>query len=719
MEMPLKPLQKKICIRNIEFKESFDQLCEEEKNYLYYISRACWTGQLIVLFQTSYESPALFIIFQTFFKSFENMKNLYDAVKTSKIEPVIFAKFMEYVANFYSNFGNYTIGKKKFFPEFPKNEKNQNQGLDYFQKILELSPKKENILSIWEIIKYIVFDESEDAKKIDLEEKEGKNCYYFGGIKKDQIEAMDKYLLTQNISLLNTRLFKLNTKTVVLIGSADEKQVDLTEENILLYGEYSSFLKKIINYLTQANNYTSKPEEKDYLTHYINFFQTGNIEEHKEAQKKWIELNSNIIDYNMGWTETMIDPMGVRGVFESFVGLIDTFMSQKYEQLINILPDLMLELPWNNEFNEKLANINFKSFEVICFARKGCPYGKSLPNYSDIRKTLGVKDLLFSNVMPNFKEIEDDFFYYDNKEKELINNFGQSSIKITTSIRLILGYGVTKFLKCEKNLENNNETYNFEKDLINPLTGKEIEEWYKDDETYEKKFGKYSNIVNDVISLLMGLYLCGNENVQEIFYINKIDFKNVTYTSWMLFLSNAIQDLNLYNIKEKLWNYSSSQCAWIIINYILCEQKENEEIIKIEFDKEKTSFKIILNKDALPDTVNDIISKLLQNLYISRCIGNVENVVKIIDKYSIIDKDYILDVKKIIDKDEDSKTFYLYQNLKKDEKVKENEAKVEYIKYESSIEGIIQSYLDRFDDEINKDIYNQWVKYATNFIRSK
>ena len=118
---------------------------------------------------------------------------------------------------------------------------------------------------------------------------------------------------------------------------------------------------------------------------------------------------------------------------------------------------------------------------------------------------------MWCQILKNLKII---FFFFDSKDKELINNFGQSSIKITTSIRLILGYGVAKFLKCEKNLENDEETYNFEKSLINPLTGKEIEEWYKDDENYEKKFGKYSNLVNDIISLIMGLFI----NLLYLFY---------------------------------------------------------------------------------------------------------------------------------------------------------------------------------------------------------
>ena len=74
-------------------------------------------------------------------------------------------------------------------------------------------------------------------------------------------------------------------------------------------------------------------------------------------------------------------------------------------------------------------------------------------------------------------------------------------------------------------------------------------------------------------------------------------------------------------------------------------------------------------------------------------------------------------MKKIIDKDEDNKTFYLFQNLVREKE--DNEGKVEYKEYENNLEGIIQSCLDRYDDEINKDIYNQWVKYATNFIKTK
>ena len=118
METNTNPTSKIISIINIDFRESFDQLTEEEKNYLYYLSKACWAGQLIDLFQTSYESPALFMIFQKFFGSFPDVYELEEIMKKNDIDPDIFDKFMEYAARFYSNFGNYTIKKKNFFLNF-------------------------------------------------------------------------------------------------------------------------------------------------------------------------------------------------------------------------------------------------------------------------------------------------------------------------------------------------------------------------------------------------------------------------------------------------------------------------------------------------------------------------------------------------------------------------------------------------------------------------
>ena len=742
MEQNIKPINKKISIININFNESFEQLTEEEKNYLYYLTQACWTGQIIDLFQTSYESPALFMIFQMFFGSFEKIDDLENQIikKDEQITPEMINNFLEYAAKFYSNFGNYTIKKKKFFPEFNKSE-SESQAI--FEKILKTSTRYTEFSSIWQIIKCIIFDKSENVINIDLEEKEGKNCYYLGGIKKEQIQSTDGFLLSKDISLLNTRLFYYNSQVITLIGSITEKQENCDNDIVLLYGEFAPFLKIITDNLKKAKEHTTKDAEGELIEDYIKFFTDGDIKYHKESQKKWVELDSQgdkgwneiDIDYNIGWNEVDMDPLSARGLFEGFVGFTDNFMSKKYEQIINIIPQLIKELPWSQDFNESDEDnekkiIEFKSFEIICFAKKGCPYGKTLPNYTDIKKQPGVKNFIFSNVFPNFKEIEDNYYYLNQKDKELIINFYQPAIKIMTSLKFLIGYNIGKLFKYEKNQETNEEIYNFDKNIINPLTNKVIENFenlYKKDENIENRFQYNTLIINECISTLVSLYLCGNESVQEIFYVNKIDNKSVTQACWLLFFTQVISNLNSYNEKEKFWILEQGQIGWIIFNYILSEQKESEELIKIELDetdkekekekeekdKEKKSFKLIINKELFTDSVNDIISKLLQRLYIDKCLGNVEDALEIINKYSVIDKEKILEVKKIIEKDVENTPLYLFHNLK----MVEN--KVVYTSYKNNKEGIIQSNLERFGDRFNKEIYNQWVKYATNFLKSK
>ena len=699
-------------IRNISFKESFEQLSDEEKNYIYYLSKACWAGQPIVLFQTSYESPALFIIFQTFFSSFENFSDIKSDLLKKSITDVNYTGFIRYAAKFYSYFGNYTSGKKKFFPSIP---------LEEFEKILKISASYNDFSSIWEIIKYIIYDNSENVMNINLEEKNGKNCYYFGGIKEEQIKKIDEILKMKKKSLLNTRLFMLNpSKIVVLIGSIEEKQEvlnNLGNENneiILLYGEYSSFLKQMKAYLEDAKKYTSKDHDKEIINDYINFFNTGDIEEHQKSQEKWVKENSSSIDFNFGWLETIFDPIGVRGLFEGFVGLADNFGSQKYEQFVKMIPQLISELPWDESFEKELNSIQFNSMEVICFARNGCPYGKCLPKYYNIKEKVGVKNILFFNACPSFNSKENDYFFIEDKDNELIYNFGKKSTQILTSIKQLMGYGSGKLFRVRKDPETNKEEANFNRELINPLTEKVIDKYYLNDESFEEKFTTIASVLNECRALLIGLYFCGNETIQDLFYVNKGDFKNVTYTIWILFFTETILGMNSFDEKNKYWVHPFMQARWIITKYILENQKEGEEIIKINLtDIDKETFKLQINKEMILCSANEVLSKLMLKMNIWKCTGDVESASECIKNYSQIDETF-LKIKKIIDKNEEHNKFYLYHNLIRDEK----DGAISYKEYQESLEGIVESNLDRYGTLFNKDVYAQWVKYATNFIKN-
>lgn len=54
-------------VQNLEFDKSWKLLSPTEQNYAYYIYKASWAGAKMVFNQISYESPALFVVFQLYF----------------------------------------------------------------------------------------------------------------------------------------------------------------------------------------------------------------------------------------------------------------------------------------------------------------------------------------------------------------------------------------------------------------------------------------------------------------------------------------------------------------------------------------------------------------------------------------------------------------------------------------------------------------------------
>lgn len=276
-----------------------------------------------------------------------------------------------------------------------------------------------------------------------------------------------------------------------------------------------------------------------------------------------------------------------------------------------------------------------------------------------------------------------------------------------------MGYGSGKLFRIIKNRENNQEKSNFKKDLINPLTGKIIDKYYLNNETFEEKLSSYSIVIDECRALLMGLFFCGNESIRDIFYVNKSDYRNVTFTIWLLFFIRGMQSVKMYIEKEKEWVHQYSQSAYIFTKYILENQKEGEEIIKFEINEENDTFKILLNKEMILLASNNLLSNALLKLHIWKCTEDVENAKEFIDNYSKFD-DSLLKIKKIVDKVDEHFNLLLFHNLVRDEK----DDTVIYKEYDKNLEGIIENNLNRFGLDYNKDIYNQWIKYATNFIKT-
>lgn len=110
-----------------------------------------------------------------------------------------------------------------------------------------------------------------------------------------------------------------------------------------------------------------------------------------------------MVETNIGWVETYIDPENIRAYYEGWVAIVDKEKSVKFKKLVENSERVIPLLPWPR-FMEKDTFLapDFTTLEIICFATNSCPLGINIPNYDDIRDNEGFKNVFLSNSAPSY-----------------------------------------------------------------------------------------------------------------------------------------------------------------------------------------------------------------------------------------------------------------------------------------------------------------------------
>ena len=118
-------------------------------------------------------------------------------------------------------------------------------------------------------------------------------------------------------------------------------------------------------------------------------------------------------------------------------------------------------------------------------------------------------------------------------------------------------------------------------------------------------------------------------------------------------------------------------------------------------------FEMQVDRSQLRTTAHEALSTFLGKLHSYKSMGDFETAKVFFDQYSEVD-DEMLRVRDIVLANKLPRRLELQPNLFMDPVTHQ----VIYKDYEATCEGIVRSYVERFPDSFQADVYTEWIKDA-------
>lgn len=692
----------------LDCSRQFDALTEKEQKYAYYMSLASWAGCPIVLHQISHESPQIFALTQRLFRpvlpKYPTASSLATYLQENGCKS---EEFIQYFGSFLGNLGNYGMfTSKKIIPSISRAEFRK-----CVQLLATLQGQEAEILAAYDAAEDTIFAlDPTPLQHIGLD-GEGVSSYYTHDLTKEEIALVQRCLEAHKIRSENTRIAKLGDKEYrVRVASAHVSPEPIAEFEsegariLVCDGGFSKYLTKVIEYMREARKYAANEKQERMIDAYIKHFEFGDIEDHKESQRIWVQDRSPIVETNVGFVETYGDPIGVRAEWEGFVAITDKEIGKAYNDLVEHSHELIERLPWGKSFEKtKFIKPDFMAIDVLSYCSTTIPLGINIPNFDDVREQCGFKNVSLTNVtllaFGSTKEGADnsmiDVSYVSEEDAAILRKYRAKSFEVNVGLHELLGHGSGKVLS-----EDAAGNKNFDPaTVISPLTGKPVTSWYKAGQTYDSVLKELASPMEECRAESVGLLLSTDPEVLSIFgYAPPPEgtVHDVTYANWLGMPRDNIPGFQAYNPETKKWGQ-----AHINARYAIMRQLMRFGVAKLELVGENDIRFSVDRSKILTDGVA-AIRDLLVHIQVYRATGDYEGAKKYFgEELSSVDLEdtLISEVRRraLLVKKPRRKIVQCVPCL--------NESGNVVIKsYEASPVGMVQSFQDRFpEDIINPD----------------
>ncbi|XP_014488498.1 PREDICTED: dipeptidyl peptidase 3 [Dinoponera quadriceps] len=705
----------------LQCENVFKALTQKEKLYAHYLSQAAWSGGLIVLIQTSPESPLIFALLHKIYLT-EPINELKDAVIHANVTEDEFTAFLVYSCGIFGNAGNYkAMGDTKIIPNLSK---------DAFEIIIKTSKAYKNnpteIQNIWNDISEVLYSLDGKLKSLGMGDK-GITTYFSANCTKEDADKVNAFMQHKGLESYNARCFKTTVCDHASNNNVDMYEIRLAsvetsdDPNITLFeeiyentrfkitrGDYDQLMVFVVENLTKAKEYASNQIEENMLEKYIDHFKTGSLDNHKDGSRLWIKDKGPAIETYIGFIETYRDPAGQRGEFEGFVAMVNKEMSAKFAMLVNKAEELIPRLPWSSDFEkDSYLRPDFTSLDVLTFAGSCIPSGINIPNYDEIRQSEGFKNVSLGNVIP--AHMKDPIPFLSEDDQALMHKYRIDSFEVQVGLHELLGHGTGKYFR-----QTGPDTYNFDRNKVtNPLNGDRIDIFFQKGETYDSKFGTMGSSYEECRAEAVGLYLSLEKDVLEIFGHQESTADDIIYVNWLSLLWGGFaKAFEMYQPDTKTWSQAHAQARYVLLrvcleagdNFVNVVETENGKNLRMTVDRTKI---FTVGKTA--------IGNFLVKLHVYKSMGDVESARELYDRYSEVPENGTYPWARwrdiILSRKEPRKIFVQPNTFIDDLN------HVILKNYESSHTGLIQSWVERFPNlNASQILIELWNRDKHHFI---
>uniref|UniRef100_A0AAR2JCZ2 Dipeptidyl peptidase 3 n=1 Tax=Pygocentrus nattereri TaxID=42514 RepID=A0AAR2JCZ2_PYGNA len=687
-----------IGISALDCGEAFRLLSPKEQLYAHYLSRAAWYGGLVVLLQTSPESPTIYVLLQKIFRK-QPPAQLEAVATAAGLSSEEYQAFLVYAAGLYANMGNYkSFGDTKFIPNLPK----------FKALVWESQAYKENpgeIETLWNSCSHFLYSLEDKQKQLGLGNK-GITTYFSGNCCLEDAELAQKFLDSKNLSAYNTRLFKKESDGKrcyeVRLAAAVKKETPCSMFEFedasfsVQRGDYAFLMEKVSQNLEKAKAYAANENQAKMLEEYIRSFTYGSVDAHKEGSRFWIKDKGPIVESYIGFIESYRDPFGSRGEFEGFVAVVNKAMSARFAQLVSSAEVLLPELPWPTAFEkDRFLKPDFTSLDVLTFAGSGIPAGINIPNYDDIRQTEGFKNVSLGNVLAvAYATQKEKLTFLDEKDKDLYIKWKGPSFEVQVGLHELLGHGSGKLF-----VQDDKGKFNFDQaEVRNPETGELISSWYKGSETWDSKFSTIASSYEECRAECVGLYLCLNKQVLSIFGHEGEEAEEVIYVNWLNMVRAGLLGLEFYTPESKSWRQAHMQARFVILRVLLEAGEGLVTLSEITGADGRPDALITLDRSKIHTVGKSAIQKFLCKLQVHKSTADVEGGRALYEGYSAVTSDgshNFLQFRETVLLRKEARKMFVQANTQ----IKGELSQLLSSEYESSAAGLVQSFIQRFPED--------------------